>query len=346
MKNRELLYELLKTPSPSGYELNIQKKVIELMKPYADQVITHHNYNVINIVNPESKVKVLLCGHIDEVGLCINAINSDGTCKVERIGAVRPYVYIGQHVKVIKQNGNYVSGVIGYLPNLSKGGLELSDLILDLGTNSKEETQKLINIGDPVIHASDYVEFPNDRLVARALDDKLGAYICLETMRRVKELKCSNGVYAATTVGEETTGRGAKVAADLVNPTMSIVVDVTFATDINYRDTPRGDVVLGKGPVITVGSTMNDKIHQLVLESLERLNLNYQIEVAPASTYTDVDSIYYRHNGTPTYLLNIPLRYMHSPVEMCDMKDIEDIINLMIDVILHVDENTNFDPFK
>ena len=167
MKNRELLYELLKTPSPSGYELNIQKKVIELMKPYADQVITHHNYNVINVVNPESKVKVLLCGHIDEVGLCINAINIaqiypshltglysfpiapkysciEMTATTANIGAVRPYVYIGQHVKVIKQNGNYVSGVIGYLPNLSKGGLELSDLILDLGTNSKEETQKLI----------------------------------------------------------------------------------------------------------------------------------------------------------------------------------------------------------
>lgn len=346
MIDKNLLYELLKVPSPSGYELPIQKKVIELMKPYSDKVITHHNYTVVNVINPESKVKVLLCGHIDEIGLCINDINSDGTCKVERIGGIKPYVYIGQHVNVVKKDGSTVPGVIGYVPNLNKGGLDTSDLILDLGTDSKEETKQLVSIGDAVVFASEYRFLANNKLTGRALDDKLGAYICLEALKKVKAAKSTNGVYAATTVGEETTGRGAKMAADLVNPTMAIVVDVTFAVDVNYRDNPRGEARLGKGPVITVGSTMNDELHRLMLESIERQNLNYQVEVAPSSTYTDVDSIYHRQNGIPTYLISIPLRYMHSAVEVCDLQDIDDIINLIADVILHVDENTNFDPFK
>ncbi|MCI6716973.1 MAG: M20/M25/M40 family metallo-hydrolase [Bacilli bacterium] len=341
---RELLYKMLKTPSPSGSELAIQKMIINEMKNVSDTVITHHNFNVINVINPESPTKILLCGHVDEVGLYIEKVLNDGTCRLARAGGVRPQVYIGQHVRVITQSGKEVYGVIGYTPNMEK--LKVTDLLLDLGTTSKEDTLKLIEIGDPVVHITDYTELNNNCLAGRALDDKLGAYIILETLRKVKEQGTKLGVYASTTVGEETTGRGAKMAAQVVNPTIAIAIDVSYATDINYLDGLTGDTSLGKGPILTRGSLMNPKIHELMLASAKRLGLNIQMDIATSRSYTDADSVYDMHDGIPTYLVSIPLRYMHSSAEVCSMKDVDEIIALLVDFIMNFDPNTDFDPFK
>lgn len=341
---RELLYKMLETPSPSGSELNIQKLIINEMKGVSDKVITHHNFNVINVINPDSPTKILLCGHIDEVGLYIEKVLDNGTCKLAKAGGVRPYAYISQHVKVITTDNKEVYGVIGYTPNMSN--LKVTDLLLDLGTSSKEETLKLISIGDPVVHCSNYTLLQNDFLAGRALDDKLGAYIILETLRRVKDQHTPLGIYASTTVGEETTGRGATSAANLVNPTVAIAIDVSYATDINYLDGLTGDTSLGKGPILTRGSLMNPVLHQLMCESCKRLGLNIQMDIATSRSYTDADSVYDKHNGIPTYLISIPLRYMHSSTEVCSMKDVEEIIDLLVDFIMHFDPNTEFDPFK
>ncbi len=340
----ELLYKMLETPSPSGSELNLQKQIIEEMKDVADCVITHHNYNVINVINPDSPTKILLCGHIDEIGLYIEKIEENGTCKVARAGGVRPHMYAGQHVRVINQKGEEIIGVFGYTPNMEK--LEVKDLLLDLGTSSKEETMKLISVGDPVVHVMNYSHLQNDFLAGRALDDKLGAYIVLEVLRKVKEQKCSLGVYAATTVGEETTGRGAKMAAGVVKPTCAIALDVSYATDINYSSSLSGDTSLGKGPILTRGSIMNPKIHELLLESAKRLGINIQMDVAPARSFTDADDIYDKQDGIPTYLISIPLRYMHSSVEVCSLKDVKEIIDLLVDFILNFNPDTEFNPFK
>lgn len=343
---KDLLFKLLETPSPSGSELKIQKMVIEEMKDVADKVITHHNYNVINVINPESETKILLSGHIDEIGLYIEEILSNGTCKMARAGGIRPYMYCGQHVVVINSEGAHIPGVIGYIPNMDEGKLKLSDLTLDLGTSSKEETMKLIALGDPVVHKMSYQMLQNDFLSGRALDDKLGAYIVLEVLRRCKEQQSKIGVYASTTVGEETTGRGAKIAAGVVNPTCAIAIDVSYATDIKYSADLSGDTSLGKGPILTRGSIMNSKIHELLKASAARLNMNVQMDVAPSRTYTDADDIYDRVNGIPTYLISIPLRYMHSSVEVCSLSDVEDIIKLLVDFIMNFDPQTNFDPFS
>lgn len=335
---------MLETPSPSGSELKIQKMIIEEMKDVADKVITHHNYNVINVINPDSPTKILLCGHIDEIGLYIEKIENNGTCKVAKAGGVRPYMYAGQHVRVINQKGEEIYGVFGYTPNMEK--LQVKDLLLDLGTSSKEETMKLVEIGDPIVHLTNYTNLQNDFLAGRALDDKLGAYIVLEVLRKVKDQNTPHGVYASTTVGEETTGRGAKMAATLVNPTCAIAIDVSYATDINYLDSLSGDTSLGKGPIVTRGSIMNPVIHKMLLESAKRLGINVQMDISTARSFTDADDIYDKGKGIPTYLISIPLRYMHSSVEVCSLKDVDEIINLIVDFILHFDANTNFDPFQ
>lgn len=342
--NLDLLYKLLKTPSPSGHELAIQKVVIEEMKPYADDFYKQQNMNLITAINTDSPVKVLLSGHIDEISLLIDRVNNDGTCRVLRNGGTRPYAYTCQHVYVLTKNGP-VPGVFGYLPDMDKNAPKTEDLILDLGTSSKEETLELVEVGDPIIHQYEYEHLYKDMFAARALDDRLGAYICLEAMKKAKEKGTKNGVYVSTTVGEETTGRGAMSAANFVNPTCAIIVDVTYANDIRYLEYHSGEVALGKGPTLTWGSLMNQKMHEKMLEISKKLGFNVQYDVCPSRTFTDTDNIFSRFDGVPCYLVNIPLRYMHSSVEVCNLKDVEEIIDLIAEFIVELDENFNFNPF-
>lgn len=343
MENKELLELLLSTPSPSGYELNIQKKVIEYMNGVSDKVITQSNYNVIHVLNEHAKTKILLCSHIDEIGLVINKILDDGTCRVERIGGVNPYNYIAQHIYVV-HDSSLVKGVVTYLPNMDKG-IETSDLIIDLGTQSKEETKKLVSVGDPIIHQTSYNYLNNNMLTGKALDDKLAVYIFLSLMKRLKG-KTDLGIYVATTVGEETTCRGIDAAIQNVKPTCVIASDVAFANDINYRSNLSGDIALGKGPIFTIGSVINKKLDEMFVKSAEKLNISYQREIAPSRTFTDADKAYNFNEATPTYLVSIPLRYMHSSVEMCNLNDIKQIIDVFEDVILNFKEDTSFNPFE
>lgn len=342
--NYELLYKLLETPSPSGNELTIQKLVVKEMNGISDKVYYQENLNVINAINVESDVKILLSGHIDEISLVIEKVNTDGTCKVTRNGGINPYAYAAHHVNVVTKNG-LVPGVFGYVANMKKGGLEASDLVLDLGTYSKEETLKLVSVGDAVVHSSDYRLLNKNILSARALDDRLGAFICLEVLKRVKERKTSNGVYVSTTVGEETTGRGAMSAANLINPTCALIVDVTYANDVNHLEHCIGEVALNKGPVLTIGSLMNKVMHEKMLKLSEKLGISVQYDINTSRTYTDTDNIFSRFNGIPCYLVSIPLRYMHSSVEVCDLRDVEKIIELFTEFILDLNENTSFNPF-
>lgn len=344
--NRELLLELLKTPSPSGFELNMQKKVIELMKEYDDEIITNNNYNVTHVINKDSKVKVLLASHIDEISLYVDKIMENGLIRLNKNGGIRPYCYIGQHVRVIKKNGLEVPGIIGYLPNMGESKIKATDLMLDIGAKNKKEAEDVVSLGDPVIHKMDYQLLQNNRLAARALDDKIACYISLEVLKKVKNSNCKNGVYASLTVGEETTGRGAKVAAQEVKPTCAIVLDVTYVSDVNYLENLTGDTHLGKGPALTVGSLMNDKMGTMFKEIANKLELSVQTSVDASLTHTDTDDIYHYNGGIPTYLINIPLRYMHSSVEVCDLKDVDEIIDLVAAFIMELSENTTFDPFK
>lgn len=346
--NKDFLLELISTPSPSGNELEIQKKIIKEMAPYSDKVLTHHSLNVVNVINPDSKMKILLSGHIDEISLVVDKVLDNGTIKMQRNGGIRPYMYAGQHVNVIhKEDGNinYVPGVIGYVPDMGKKELLVKDLVLDLGTSNKEETLKLVSIGDPVIHMNTYVELANGFLSGRALDNRLGAFICLEVLKNVKERGGKNGVYASSTVGEETTYRGAMAAADNVKPTIALITDVCYASDLEYRENLTGSVALGKGPVLTIGSEMNTVILEKMKETCKKLNIAYQVKATPEQTATDTDEIFHRQAGIPCFLISIPLRYMHSSVEVCSLKDVQDIIDLMTEFILDLDPDTNFNPF-
>ncbi|MCM1260948.1 MAG: M20/M25/M40 family metallo-hydrolase [Prevotella sp.] len=345
----ELLFKMLETPSVSGHELEFQKMLIEELKGISDVTYTHHSYNVVHGIHPTSKMKVMLVAHIDEIGLVIEKIESNGICRLQNVGSIQPHMYVGQHVMVLhtEEDGTKkeIPGVIGPTYQMTSGELRVTDLKLDLGTSTKEETETLVAIGDVVIHQMTYMHLGEHRIAGRALDDKIGAYIAIETLKRVKEKKASAGVYVATTVGEETTGRGAKFAVEMLQPTCAIVLDVGSSTDVAYKNTFTHDTALGKGPILTIASHANSVLVRHLKEAAKRLNIPLQFAVEISRTYTDMDQIYDKQGGIPTELISIPLRYMHSSVEVCDIRDVEMIIALLVDTIIHLEDTETFNAF-
>lgn len=346
--DKKLFEKLLTTPSISGKELYMQKLLIEELKDIDDEVITHHSYNTVHVVNKESNIKVLLAAHIDEIGLIIERVLDNGTCKMTNVGAIKPEMYVGQKVNVVKFNNKgytYIPGVIGYNPNYNTGKMTVEDLILDLGTFSKEETLRLVSMGDVVIHQDNVTYLENDLISSRALDDKIATFICCEVLKRIKK-ESKNGVYFASTVGEETTGRGSTFTTSMVNPTLAIILDVGSSSDVAYRSSFSRDVTLGKGPMFTVASNGSQILCDMLKNVANKHNIPYQEVVEYSKTWTDFDTIYKQNGGIPSTLISIPLRYMHSSVEVGSLKDVEYIVNLLVEFIKELDESISFDPFK
>ena len=345
----KLLEKLLTTPSVTGNELAIQKMLIEELKDVDDVVYTHHSYNVVHVVNPESKVKVMLLAHIDEIGLIIEQVLDNGICKLTNAGSIKPEMYMGQKVNVVryKLDGtySYVPGVIGYTPNYNKGNVEVGDLNLDLGTTSREETLKLVSIGDAVVQQDSYQLLENNLVSSRALDDKIATFICTEVLKRIKK-ESTNGVYFASTVGEETTKRGAIFSCVDVTPTCAITLDVGSSSDVKYRSSFTRDVKLGGGPMFTISAFGNKILSQMLIDTAIKHHIPYQQVVEISKTWTDFDEVYKLNGGIPSDLISIPLRYMHSSVEVGSLKDVEYIVEVLVQFIKSLDENTSFDPFK
>ena len=247
--NKEFLYSLPDTMSVSGHEIGLQKKVIAHMQPYAHEIRTDMTGNVICVLNPQADFKVMLAGHIDEIGLIVTHILPSGLIKVAKAGGIRAGTYPGHQV-CIHHEGKIVPGVVIH-NDAMKGDIKDKDLFIDIGAKDAEDARTMVEEGDPVHLHTYHTELANGHLCARAIDDRGGAFIVLEALKKAKEMGCQIGVYAATTVGEETTMRGAYWAGSAVKPNVAIAVDVTYAQDYPGTDPAEsGDVKLGGGPVI------------------------------------------------------------------------------------------------
>ena len=343
--NKEFLYTLLDSMSVSGYEIELQKKVIAEMKPHCDEIRTDYTGNVVSVLNPESDFKVLLCGHIDEIGLIVTHITDNGLLKVAKAGGIYARVYPGHQV-VVHGSGQKVIGTVINNKDMGKAELKDEDLIIDIGAKDAEDAKKYVQAGDPVHLHTYHEEMLNGYLAARAIDDRGCAFIVLEALKRAKEMGCKIGAYAATTVGEETTMRGAHWAASRVKPSVAIAVDVTYAQDYPGTDPAEsGDVKLGKGPVICNSSIANKKVNELLKACAKENNIPYQVESFVGRTGTDADKIHFAGEGFVTALVSLPLRYMHSPSEVCHLDDIKNTIELLAAFLCKIDENTDIDPF-
>ena len=343
--NKEFLYTLLDQMSVSGHEIELQKKVIAEMKPHCDEIRTDYTGNVISVLNPEADFKVLLCGHIDEIGLIVTYIAENGLLHVAKSGGIYARVYPGHQVVVHGYNKKLIGTVINN-KDMGKAELKDGDLIIDIGAKDAEDARKYVQEGDPIHLHTYHEEMLNGYLAARAVDDRGCAFIVLEALKRAKEKGCNIGVYAATTVGEETTMRGAHWAASRVKPNVAIAVDVTYAQDYPGTDPAEsGDVKLGKGPVICNSSIANRKVNELLKVCAKENQIPYQMESFAGRTGTDADKMHFAGDGYVTALLSLPLRYMHSPSEVCHMDDIENAIELLAAFLCKINENTDIDPF-
>lgn len=343
--NKEFLYTLLDSMSVSGHEVSLQKKVIEEMRPYCDEIRTDYTGNVISILNPDAPFKVMLAAHIDEIGLVITQIQDNGLLRVGRSGGVRPSTYPGHQV-VVHGHAGPIFGSVIYSKSLDKADLKVNELYIDIGARDEADARKYVQEGDPIHQHTYHNELLNGFLAARAVDDRGCAFIILEALKRAKERGCNVGVYAATTAGEETTMRGAYWAGANIQPNVAIAVDVTFASDYPGTDAAEsGPVKLGKGPVICNGSITNRKINDLLKICAREKGLPIQVETYMGRTHTDADKIHFSGTGVPTTLVSLPLRCMHSPSEICHLDDIENSIELLAAFLCSIDETFDPDPF-
>ncbi len=348
-QSKNFLEKLIVTPSPSGNEIEVQKLWMQYVKDFAHKIETDVVGNVMASVNPDKPFKVMLAGHSDEIAFMVNHIDSDGYIYVTKAGGINPKLALGMRVRVLGKNG-ILKGVVGVKAEHQGGAgdkIKAKDLFIDCGAANKEEITKHVSIGDYVIYDVDYEYMLNNNFAGRALDNRTGAFIVAEVLRRVADKDPNVAVYAVSTVNEETNMGGAYFAASHINPTMGIACDVSFATDypgIDSRES--GNVDLGKGPILSKGAPINHKINALLEKAAEDNDIPIQYELTPRSTGTDADKIRLTGTGVPVALVSLPLRYMHSPSEVVNLKDIENEIELLVRTILSMSGNENLKPLE
>lgn len=333
--DKQFLNSLLSQISVSGCEEAGQKALQEYMKSYTDEIRTDEMGNVICVANPESQIRIMLSAHADEIGLLVTRITETGRIQAIERGGIIQATYPGQKVQIQTKNGIVYGAIEGYRELYKKEDLKAADFLIDIGATSKEDAEKYVALGDTIVLDSGVRELVNDRITARALDDKVGVFIIMEALKRAKEKGCKSGIYAAATVGEETTKNGAYWSSTRIQPTLAVVVDVTYCTDYSGLSNPAeaGDVLLGGGPVLCNSPLVVKALNERMEACAERIGIKTQREAASRLSYTDADQIHFSNQGVPTVLVSIPLRNMHTPAEVADMNDVNGCIELIAEFL-------------
>ncbi len=331
-----LLTELLTASGPSGHEEEPARIWRAAAEKFAEVSSDTLGTSFARVRAGDGAITLAIVGHIDEIGIAITNIEDNGLLSFTPIGGIAPESLHGQRIVFSTQNGP-VPGVISrkrLYPETTRDRpkLEHSDLHADIGATSREEAETLVRPGDSAVWAGPPLELPNDRLVSKALDNRLGAYIALEAARRIAENgRAQVDVVAVAAVQEEIGLYGARAAAYGLDPQVAIAVDVTPATDVPGGDPKRaGRIELGMGAMIARGPTLNKRVSDLLADVAAAGTIPHAFEVYTRITSTDADEIHWSRGGVPTGLLSIPTRYLHSPNEMCDLADIESIVQLLV----------------
>jgi putative aminopeptidase FrvX len=294
--------------------------------------------------------RLVVMGHIDEIGLIVTHIDDEGYLWFREVGGWDAQILVGQRVVLATRNGE-VSGVIGKKPihllrdEERKKVAEVRELHIDIGAKDGAQARDLVRVGDVAVIDGDPVELPNGRIASRALDNRLGSFVALEAARLVAEAGGASEweVVAVAAAQEETTFGGSRTSAFSLEPDAAIVVDVTHATDAPGIDVKEsGKHELGSGPVLSRGSTLNPALSELLYETAEREKIEFTVEAIGRNTGTDADAVHLSRGGVPTALVSIPLRYMHSPVELVQLEDVHAAAALIAAAALALDAETTF----
>jgi putative aminopeptidase FrvX len=346
------LTEIVNAPSPSGYEQPAAKVYREYTRSFADQVTTDVHGNVAAAVNPGASMRIMLAGHMDEIGFIIHHISDEGLLYFKGIGGHDSVIPVGQRVWV--HGRERVPGIIGrkaiHLQEEEerKKKPELKDLWIDIGATSRAEVEALIDIGDVVTFQYEFQTLLGDRATARGFDNKMGSFVVAEALRLLKAdggLDPGVGIYAVATVQEEIGLRGARTSSFSIDARTGLAVDVNHAVDYpGVSKSRHGQLDIGKGPSVSRGPNTNPVTFALITQAAREDGIPYQVSVNPAGTGTDANAMQLNRGGMATGLLGVPLRYMHTPCELLSLKDVEDCARLMAAYCRRVKPHTDFTP--
>jgi putative aminopeptidase FrvX len=332
----DLLTALLSASGPSGHEEEPARIWREAASQFAEVTSDTMGSSFARVRAGDGAPTLALVGHIDEIGIAITNIEESGLLSFATLGGIAPETLHGQRLELLTQNGR-IPAAVGrkriYPEQLrDRPKLELADLHIDIGVRSREEAMELVRVGDCGVWSGAPIELPGNRLLSRALDNRLGSYIALEAARRIAEAEATEvGVVAVAAVQEEIGLYGARTAAYGLDPFVAVAVDVTPATDIPGGDARRfGRVELGMGAMIARGPTLNKRVTELLGEVAEAEGIPHAFEVYSRTTSTDADEIHLVRSGVPTGLVSIATRYLHTPNELCDLEDVESIVRLLV----------------
>ncbi len=349
----KFLRDICNAPSPSGFEQPAARVYRDFTSKFADHVETSVHGSVWAVLNPQASMKIMLAGHMDEIGFIVVHIDENGLVFFNRIGGHDTMIPLGQRVWIHTENGPLL-GVIGRKPihllesPEKEKRPELHDMWIDIGASSKEEAEAKVTVGDCVTYLWEFAELMGDRVTARGFDNKMGAFIVAEALRILKVdggLNPEVGVYATATVQEEIGLRGAKTSAYAIDAQSGLAVDVDFAIDHPGLTKSRyGQADMGKGPTVTRGANINPKVFQLLREAAQENEIPIQLSADGGGTGTDANAMQLNRSGMATGLVGVPIRYMHTPCETLCLKDVEQCAQLMAAYCRKVTPETNFIP--
>jgi putative aminopeptidase FrvX len=348
----DFLKKYLNTPSPVGFESEGQKIWISYLKPYIDTYFTDAYGTAVGVINPDAPFKVVIEAHADEISWFVNYINPDGLLYLKRNGGVDHQIAPAQRV-IIHGTKGPVKAVFGWPaihtrlgnPDAKEVHPKVDNLFLDCGARTRKEVDALgIHPGSVVTYQEGFDELAYDTLIGRAFDNRIGGFMIAEVARLLKEnkKKLPYALYIVNAVQEEVGLRGAEMIARRIKPDIAIVTDVTHDTATPMvNKLVEGDISCGKGPSLAFGPAVHNKLLAFVRETADKKNIPVQLRAVSRSTGTDTDSFAYANEGCPSVLISIPLRYMHTTVEMLNRKDIEQTILLIYETVIALSPKTN-----
>ena len=332
------LRTLVNTPSPTGHEVRGQRVWLDYVKSFAEETFSDAYGNCVAVLNKGGSPRLMLAAHADEIAMAVGYVTDEGFIYVRKMGGVNPAIMKAQRV-VIHARSAPVKGVVGSVaPHLSRGDDDkpkvpkIHELFIDIGATSRKEAEKRVRIGDPITLVDEFDLLANDLAVARAFDNRIGTFAVAEALRLLKtgKGKLTAEICAVSNVQEEVGLLGARQIAYSLKPDIALVVDVTHATDYpTVNRAQHGDVKVGKGPSLTHGGCNHPGVVARLEAVAEAKKIAVQHEATSGTSGTDTDVIFWTRGGIASALISLPNRYMHSPVEVVSLKDLEKIPELL-----------------
>ena len=348
------LENYLNNASPTGFEAEGQKIWMDYLKPYVDTFITDTYGTAVGVINPDAKYKVVIEGHADEIAWYVNYITDEGLVYVIRNGGSDHQIAPSKRVNIHTKNG-IVKGVFGWpaihTRNRDKEeNPKISNIFIDLGCDSKAEVEKMgVHVGCVITYPDEFIIMNENKFVCRAIDNRMGGFIIAEVARLLHEnkKKLPFGLYITNSVQEEVGLRGAEMITQTIKPNVAIVTDVCHDSTTPMIDKKiEGETKIGKGPVVTYAPAVQNNLRELIIATALEKEIPFQRLASSRVTGTDTDAFAYSNGGVASALISLPLRYMHTTVEMVHRDDVENVIKLIYETLLKIENNETFSYFK